>query len=131
MELLNQVPGVAIGVQRIQASVALSGVGVVILRTTVVCQTILSAYFHIFGTHEPTIIFSQFLIGTGCQAAYGSCTGTGGGGGEGGGGTTPPPTGGRPRPGSVPYGQIISSCTQNGVVALTFDDGPYMFANHL
>lgn len=30
----------------------------------------------------------------------------------------------RPKIGSVPYGSIITRCTQSNVVALTFDDGP-------
>ncbi|KAK3374811.1 carbohydrate esterase family 4 protein [Podospora didyma] len=31
----------------------------------------------------------------------------------------------------VPSGHIINHCTEPGVVALTFDDGPYMFTNHV
>lgn len=65
------------------------------------------------------------IIGSGCQSAYGSCTG----------GTTPPPTttdqpppsGTRPKLGNVPYGVQLSACTVPGTVALTFDDGPYMY----
>lgn len=70
--------------------------------------------------------------GTGCQSAYGSCTGV----------TsppppttppptTPPPTTGRPRLGSVPYGVILNACTVPGTVALTFDDGPYIYTQTL
>lgn len=69
--------------------------------------------------------------GTGCQSEYGSCTGvtspppptttT----------TTPPPTDGRPQLGSVPYGVILSACTVPGTVALTFDDGPYIYTQDL
>ena len=35
------------------------------------------------------------------------------------------------RQSNVPYGPVIWSCTQPGVVALTFDDGPYAFTNQL
>lgn len=31
----------------------------------------------------------------------------------------------------VPYGTIIKHCTVPGVVALTFDDGPYMYTNQI
>lgn len=72
--------------------------------------------------------------GTGCQSAFGSCTGSGSQ-------TTtaattpsdptPPPTGGRAKPGNVPYGTLISSCSSPGVVALTFDDGPYIYTSQL
>lgn len=34
-------------------------------------------------------------------------------------------------PGSVPYGSLITSCTAGGVVALTFDDGPYIYTSSL
>lgn len=53
--------------------------------------------------------------GTGCQSAYGSCSG----------GTNPgnPGTPG----GSVPFGQWIYSCTVPGKFALSFDDGPYEY----
>ncbi|PSK60533.1 Chitin deacetylase [Elsinoe australis] len=37
----------------------------------------------------------------------------------------------RPRPGSVPYGPTIRSCTVPGVVALTYDDGPSAFTTEL
>ncbi|KAI6330805.1 hypothetical protein MCOR29_001748 [Pyricularia oryzae] len=37
----------------------------------------------------------------------------------------------RPKIGNVPYGQIIERCTQPGVVAITFDDGPSGFTNAL
>ncbi|KAI1877616.1 hypothetical protein JX265_003624 [Neoarthrinium moseri] len=38
-----------------------------------------------------------------------------------------------PRPvlGNVPYGVSISHCTVNGKVALTFDDGPYIYTSEL
>ncbi|CAZ84008.1 unnamed protein product [Tuber melanosporum] len=68
--------------------------------------------------------------GSGCQPSYGSCGSTGGGNPPGGGGN-PPTTGGRTKPGSVPYGTVISSCTAGGVVALTFDDGPYTYTSNL
>ena len=32
---------------------------------------------------------------------------------------------------SVPVGQIITKCTQKDTVALTFDDGPYKFTDHV
>ncbi len=35
------------------------------------------------------------------------------------------------RQSNVPYGTAIYSCTQPGVVALTFDDGPYAFTEEL
>lgn len=37
----------------------------------------------------------------------------------------------RTKPGKVPYGKIIKTCTQPGVVALTFDDGPSTFTGRL
>lgn len=37
----------------------------------------------------------------------------------------------RPRFGSVPYGASITHCTTNGKVALTFDDGPYVYTSDL
>ncbi|KAI5792582.1 hypothetical protein DFH27DRAFT_192877 [Peziza echinospora] len=61
--------------------------------------------------------------GTGCQGAYGAC-GSGGG-------TTPTPPGNPTMPGSVPYGSIIYSCTTPGTVALTYDDGPYLYTSAL
>ncbi|KAG0639700.1 hypothetical protein HOY80DRAFT_961631 [Tuber brumale] len=70
--------------------------------------------------------------GSGCQSSFGTCNG----GGTtptppGGGGSTPPTTGGRSKPGSVPYGSVISACTTGGVVALTFDDGPHIYTSNL
>ena len=47
--------------------------------------------------------------------------------------TTPTPSGtARPSPvptssSTVPYGVMIQQCTQPGVIALTFDDGPYIY----
>ena len=35
------------------------------------------------------------------------------------------------RQSSVPYGSVIYSCTQPGVVALTFDDGPFVYTEEL
>lgn len=32
---------------------------------------------------------------------------------------------------AVPYGAIIEHCTVPGVVALTFDDGPYVYTSHI
>jgi Polysaccharide deacetylase len=37
----------------------------------------------------------------------------------------------RPNLGSVPYGTRINDCTKPGVVALTFDDGPYIYTSDL
>ncbi|GAB0134296.1 hypothetical protein EsDP_00002674 [Epichloe bromicola] len=37
----------------------------------------------------------------------------------------------RPRIGNVPYGPMITSCKEPGMVALTFDDGPYNFTSDL
>ncbi|KAK6828325.1 polysaccharide deacetylase [Apiospora arundinis] len=37
----------------------------------------------------------------------------------------------RPRFGAVPYGASITHCTVNGKVALTFDDGPYVYTADL
>ncbi|KAA8908143.1 hypothetical protein FN846DRAFT_685514 [Sphaerosporella brunnea] len=71
------------------------------------------------------------FCGTGCQPAFGSCSG---------GGSTPTPTptptpppstGGRPKVGNVPYGANIYTCTRPGFVALTFDDGPHVFTSGL
>ncbi|CUS09628.1 unnamed protein product [Tuber aestivum] len=50
----------------------------------------------------------------------------------------PPPPGkinplvmNRPNPGGVPYGQLIKSFEDPGMVALTFDDGPFKYTNRL
>lgn len=84
----------------------------------------------------------------GCQPAFGTC--------DGGGNPTPtesptqsptssptssptPTPGGggpvrdvpRPKIGPVPYGSVIYSCVRNGDVALTFDDGPYIYTPRL
>ncbi|KAF8544615.1 hypothetical protein BDD12DRAFT_915328 [Trichophaea hybrida] len=37
----------------------------------------------------------------------------------------------RPELGSVPYGEIITTCDNPGHVALTFDDGPYIYTDAL
>ncbi|KAK1756360.1 hypothetical protein QBC47DRAFT_185055 [Echria macrotheca] len=37
----------------------------------------------------------------------------------------------RPRFGNVPYGVDITSCTVKGKMALTFDDGPYIYTSEL
>lgn len=71
--------------------------------------------------------------GAGCQSAYGSCSGSGS---ETTATTapsdsTPPPTSGRAKPGNVPYGAVVSSCSRPGVVALTFDDGPSSYTSQL
>jgi peptidoglycan/xylan/chitin deacetylase (PgdA/CDA1 family) len=35
------------------------------------------------------------------------------------------------RQSSIPFGSVISSCTVPGTVALTFDDGPYIYTDQL
>lgn len=67
--------------------------------------------------------------GDGCQPSYGTCT------------TATPPsqlpsTGGvadipRPAIGNVPYGQVITSCVNDGDIAITFDDGPSTYTPDL
>ncbi|KAH7170092.1 hypothetical protein EDB81DRAFT_837100 [Dactylonectria macrodidyma] len=37
----------------------------------------------------------------------------------------------RPQVGDVPYGNIITSCTEPGMMALTFDDGPFTYTNDI
>lgn len=37
----------------------------------------------------------------------------------------------RPKPGGVPYGQLIKTCKDPGTVALTFDDGPFQYTSGL
>ncbi|KAF9878056.1 polysaccharide deacetylase [Colletotrichum karsti] len=37
----------------------------------------------------------------------------------------------RPLVGSVPYGSIITTCANRGDLALTFDDGPYIYTSQL
>ncbi|CAN8101919.1 unnamed protein product [Discula destructiva] len=37
----------------------------------------------------------------------------------------------RPQLGSIPYGQIVASCTVPGTLALTFDDGPWAYTSEL
>lgn len=32
---------------------------------------------------------------------------------------------------ALPYGQLIHSCTDSGHVAITFDDGPFMYTDHV
>jgi len=64
--------------------------------------------------------------GTGCQAAYGTCGGVTG--------TTP--TGSttgvvRTHVGNVAYGEDIGSCSVAGTIALTFDDGPYIYTSQV
>jgi len=60
--------------------------------------------------------------GTGCQCAYGRC-----------GDRAPTPPGEAPhsRLGSVPYGVGIYTCSIPGVIALTYDDGPYAWTSQL
>ncbi|CCX06376.1 hypothetical protein FPQ18DRAFT_346297 [Pyronema domesticum] len=58
--------------------------------------------------------------GTGCQAAFGYCSPP-----------APAPTipaiSTRAKLGSVPYGSEIYACTKANTIALTFDDGPYLY----
>jgi len=68
----------------------------------------------------------SFCVAPGCQLQFGpACDAN----------QTPPgkDTSGVPRPlfGSVPYAVEISHCTVPGKVALTFDDGPYIYTNDL
>jgi peptidoglycan/xylan/chitin deacetylase (PgdA/CDA1 family) len=35
------------------------------------------------------------------------------------------------RQSSIPYGTVITSCTVSGTVALTFDDGPFVYTEQL
>ena len=37
----------------------------------------------------------------------------------------------RPQLGDVPYGVRINDCTEPGKIALTFDDGPYLYTSAL
>ncbi|KAF4466767.1 chitin binding [Fusarium albosuccineum] len=37
----------------------------------------------------------------------------------------------RPKLGDVPYGSVITTCTTPGVIALTFDDGPFNYTNEI
>ena len=37
----------------------------------------------------------------------------------------------RPKVGSVPYGKGVYTCKNNGVIALTFDDGPWEYTGRL
>ncbi|KAF7548853.1 hypothetical protein G7Z17_g6784 [Cylindrodendrum hubeiense] len=37
----------------------------------------------------------------------------------------------RPKIGSVPYGSIITGCTESGTLALAFDDGPYTWTSEI
>lgn len=37
----------------------------------------------------------------------------------------------RPQLGSTPYGQVITSCTVPGTIALSFDDGPWLYTSDL
>ena len=57
--------------------------------------------------------------GVGCQTAYGRCNGS----------PIPPST--RPWLGSVPYGEGIYTCQAPGTIALTYDDGPYLWTSQL
>ncbi|KAK4647827.1 uncharacterized protein QC761_104780 [Podospora bellae-mahoneyi] len=63
--------------------------------------------------------------GTGCQSGFGTCTGGGGGNNE---ETLSTP---RPKFGSIPYGVTITNCNAAGTIALTFDDGPFLYTNQL
>lgn len=68
--------------------------------------------------------------GAGCQAGFGTCNG-------GGNPPPPPPPGGstrdvpRPKIGPVPYGRVLYNCVNNGDIAITFDDGPYIYTPYL
>ncbi|KAL7269180.1 hypothetical protein RUND412_008165 [Rhizina undulata] len=59
--------------------------------------------------------------GSGCQSSYGSCSGS----------SNTADSSSRPQLGNVPYGSTIYGCTVPGTVALTFDDGPYIYTSAL
>ncbi|KAH8892816.1 glycoside hydrolase/deacetylase [Thozetella sp. PMI_491] len=63
--------------------------------------------------------------GSGCKPEYGQCGGSSGGGGT---DTLSIP---RPKFGSIPYGAQILTCANKGQVAITFDDGPYIYTSQL
>ncbi|CAZ79457.1 unnamed protein product [Tuber melanosporum] len=81
--------------------------------------------------------------GAGCQPLYGKCNGASSSSAP----TTPPtgtptptsttsstPTsspGARLKVGSVPYGMDIYSCSRPGTIALTYDDGPWVYTEQL
>ncbi|KAK0625778.1 hypothetical protein B0T14DRAFT_534139 [Immersiella caudata] len=73
-------------------------------------------------------------FGTGCQPQFGSCTTEEGNdedpdvGNPGGGGILDVP---RPKLGKVPYGVQINTCTAPRTIAITFDDGPYLYTSKL
>ncbi|OLN87119.1 Chitin deacetylase-like protein 6 [Colletotrichum chlorophyti] len=69
---------------------------------------------------------ADFCGGSQCQLAYSDSCDT----------FFPPPgasTESIPRPlvGSVPYGSIITTCSVPGTLALTYDDGPYIYTSQL
>ncbi|CUS11968.1 unnamed protein product [Tuber aestivum] len=92
--------------------------------------------------------------GTGCQPAYGRCNGASSSSSS---PTTPPtgtptgtptsttnpaststsaptptpPSGTRPKIGNLPYGMDIFSCIKKGTIALTYDDGPWIYTSRL
>ncbi|KPM43681.1 hypothetical protein AK830_g2910 [Neonectria ditissima] len=69
---------------------------------------------------------TDFCAGSGCQLEYSdSCDTFFGPGGS----STASIA--RPKIGSVPYGSLITTCTEPGTVALTFDDGPYDYTNDM
>ncbi|KAB5577876.1 hypothetical protein GE09DRAFT_952469 [Coniochaeta sp. 2T2.1] len=66
---------------------------------------------------------TAFCAAPGCQLSFGpSCDGNQAP--AAGSDTSSTP---RPQFGNVPYGVDLSHCTLNGMVALTFDDGPYVY----
>ena len=80
---------------------------------------------------------SADYCGAGCQSGFGTCADPTPTSSTGNPTSSPTPrdtsTRDVPRPkiGSVPYGSVIYSCVNNGDIALTFDDGPYIYTPHL
>ncbi|CUS09967.1 unnamed protein product [Tuber aestivum] len=62
--------------------------------------------------------------GTGCQAGFGTCGGAAASNTPGGEATS---SASRAKLGSVPYGAEFKRCTKAGTIALTYDDGPYIY----
>ncbi|TDZ73470.1 Chitin deacetylase [Colletotrichum trifolii] len=69
---------------------------------------------------------AEFCGGSQCQIEYSAACDT----------FFPPPGAStesiaRPLVGSVPYGSIITTCVNPGLMALTYDDGPYIYTSQL
>ncbi|KAF7556876.1 hypothetical protein G7Z17_g1166 [Cylindrodendrum hubeiense] len=69
---------------------------------------------------------SDYCAGSGCQLDYSdSCDTFFGPGG------TSTASIARTKIGSVPYGNIVTTCVESGMIALTFDDGPYTYTSEI